>query len=78
MRASAPLFLSQAVPAVRIMPVPNRFAALAPRRDKLSMSADSGTLCYARNDTLRIASASHPGSPVSRHTLLATDSDGRA
>lgn len=42
------------------------------------MSADSGTLCYARYDTLRIASASRPVSPVSRRTLLATDSDGRA
>jgi hypothetical protein len=36
---NAPLFLCQPVPAVRLMPVSNRFAALAPRGDTHSMSA---------------------------------------
>jgi len=42
------------------------------------MNADSGTLCYASDDTPWIALASRLVSPDSRRTLLATDSDGRA
>ena len=75
---STPLFQSRPARAVRLMPAPNRFAALAPQGDKLSMSADIGTLCYARDDTPRTASASRPVSPVSRRAHLATDADGLA
>ena len=60
------------------MPVLNCFVALATPGDKLSMSAEFGTLCYIYEDMPRNASAGQPVSPARRRALLASDSDGCA